>query len=110
MRRALPKAVRRVVLLSLAFLQMSAVVRAQVPTWMKDAVIYQIFPERFRNGNTANEPAGTVGWLSAPTTGNYMGGDLQGVIDKMNAGYFDDLGINTIYFNPIFKATSNHGY
>ncbi len=81
-----------------------------VPTWMKDAVVYQIFPDRFRNGNTGNDPAGTVGWNSAPTGSNFFGGDLQGVINKINEGYFADLGVNTIYFNPIFTASTNHGY
>ncbi len=113
-----------------------------VPGWLKDAVIYQIFPDRFRNGSTANdpvdgtqvyEPDGCAGYphakpnpgaggcqqdlrawtdpLLSPSWGlDFYGGDLQGVIDKINADYFNDLGVNTLYFNPIFEASSNHGY
>lgn len=86
------------------------------PQWMRDAIVYQIFPERFRNGNTANDPAGTVAWGSAPATNNFMGGDLQGLISKLdylndgNPATDTDLGINTIYLNPIFQSPSNHKY
>jgi glycosidase len=114
-----------------------------VPTWIDDAVIYQIFPDRFRNGNPANDPVdgtlvyepapdGCAGYphprpnpgggcqwdrrnwtdpLLIPSWGlDFHGGDLQGVIDKINAGYFNDLGVNTLYLNPIFESSSNHGY
>ncbi|MGE5314576.1 MAG: glycoside hydrolase family 13 protein [Acidobacteriota bacterium] len=79
-----------------------------IPAWVRDAVFYQIFPERFANGDTANDPPGTQPWGSKPTGGNYFGGDLQGVIDHLP--YLKDLGINTIYFNPVFEAASNHKY
>ncbi len=105
-----------------------------VPDWIQDAIIYQIFPDRFRNGNTGNDPvAGTLvygpntcgggncpitvasNWNNPPTTSpnfgiEFFGGDIQGVTQKITDGYFDSLGINTIYFNPIFEASSNHGY
>lgn len=81
----------------------------KTPDWVRDAVFYQIFPERFHNGNTANDPKGTEPWGSKPKLFNYMGGDLEGVIQKMD--YLKDLGVNAIYFNPIFTApTSNHKY
>jgi cyclomaltodextrinase len=79
------------------------------PEWVKDAVFYQIFPERFFNGNRQNDPAGTMPWGSKPELFNFMGGDLDGVIQKLP--YLKELGVNAIYFNPIFDApTSNHKY
>ncbi len=123
---------------------------ATVPSWAADAVFYQIFPERFRNGDPSNDP--TRASLEQPTetvpeswqvrewtsdwyeqaeweeeiggtfydTGEGFehprgavfdrryGGDLQGVIDQMD--YLADLGINVIYFNPVFYARSLHKY
>lgn len=79
------------------------------PEWVKDAIFYQIFPERFFNGNRQNDPPGTQPWGSKPELFNFMGGDLDGVIQKLP--YLKELGINAIYFNPIFEApTSNHKY
>jgi glycosidase len=79
------------------------------PSWVKDTVWYQIFPERFGNGNPAIDPEGTLEWGNAdPTPTNFFGGDLQGVIDHID--YLKDLGITGIYFTPIFKAHSNHKY
>ena len=50
------------------------------PAWVKDAIFYQIFPERFANGDTSNDPDGTLPWGSAePTPKNFFGGDLQGL-------------------------------
>ncbi|RDW16959.1 alpha-glycosidase [Oceanobacillus arenosus] len=79
------------------------------PEWVKDTVWYQIFPERFANGDPSLNPAGTLPWGSSkPTSTNFFGGDFQGVIDHLD--YLVDLGINGIYFTPIFKAHSNHKY
>lgn len=78
------------------------------PKWVKDAIFYQIFPERFANGNKANDPKGVQPWGSKPTYDNFMGGDLAGVRSKIP--YMKSLGINAIYFNPLFKASSNHKY
>ena len=79
------------------------------PDWVKNTVWYQIFPERFANGNKENDPKGTLSWGSTePTPDNFFGGDLQGVIDHIP--YLKELGINGIYFTPIFKAYSNHKY
>ncbi|MFH0777175.1 MAG: alpha amylase N-terminal ig-like domain-containing protein, partial [Candidatus Eisenbacteria bacterium] len=80
----------------------------ETPAWVRDAVFYQIFPERFRNGDTSNDPPGTVKWDAGPANFNFFGGDLQGVIDGLP--YLDSLGVSAIYFNPIFEATSNHKY
>lgn len=79
------------------------------PEWVKDTVWYQIFPDRFANGNPLNDPPTTLPWNSIkPTTDSIFGGDLQGVIQHLD--YLVDLGINGIYFTPLFKANSNHKY
>jgi glycosidase len=81
----------------------------QAPSWVKDTVWYQIFPERFANGDTQNDPEGTLPWGSSePSPTNFFGGDFEGVIQRID--YLVQLGITGIYFTPIFKAHSNHKY
>ncbi|CAG9623433.1 alpha-glycosidase [Sutcliffiella rhizosphaerae] len=81
----------------------------KAPAWVKDTIWYQIFPERFANGNPLNDPKGTLPWGSAePSTTNFFGGDFEGVIE--NIDHLVELGITGIYFTPIFKAHSNHKY
>src|SRR5512146_554260 len=72
------------------------------PGWVPDAVFYQVFPDRFCNGDRASDPPGTGPWGSAPTRESFFGGDLQGGLDKLD--YLQDLGMNALYRNPIFKA------
>jgi len=79
------------------------------PEWVKDAVFYQIFPDRFAKSD--QNPASHLSfepWDSPPTTYGFKGGDLNGVVEKLD--YLVDLGINAIYFNPIFSSASNHRY
>jgi glycosidase len=105
------------------------------PDWMKEAVVYQLFPDRFYNGHQGNDPKlsdPTVydnpvlvkswddlpeGYCRAyegvpcdegPMGRDFFGGDLKGVRQKLD--YLQDLGITAIYFNPIFMAPSNHLY
>ncbi|WP_285767611.1 glycoside hydrolase family 13 protein [Peribacillus sp. SI8-4] len=79
------------------------------PEWVKDTIWYQIFPERFANGNHDNDPEGVKPWGSEePTVDNFFGGDFEGIIEHLN--YLEELGINGIYFTPIFEAHSNHKY
>lgn len=78
------------------------------PDWVKDAIFYQIFPERFANGDSKNDPSGVFQWGTAPTQSNFMGGDLQGILNSLP--YLSSLGINAIYMTPIFIAQSNHKY
>ncbi len=79
-----------------------------IPDWINDAVFYQIFPERFANGDTTNDPPNIEQWGKRPKGNSYFGGDLQGIIDHFD--HIKELGINTIYLNPIFSAESNHKY
>ena len=84
----------------------------KTPDWVKNAIFYQIFPDRFARGkkdasvqkfNPRLEP-----WEAKPTLQGYKGGDLWGVIEKLD--YLQDLGINALYFTPIFQSASNHRY
>jgi cyclomaltodextrinase len=79
-----------------------------IPNWAKDAIYYQIFPERFANGDTTNDPSPVEKWDALPTQNNYFGGDLKGIIDHLD--YLKNLGINTLYLNPIFESNTNHKY
>ncbi len=112
----------------------------QVPGWAVDAIWYQIFPERFRNGDPNNDPTRASleppvragkDWQVSPWTADWYardawetaegpsfyqhgvferryGGDLQGVLDKLD--YLKDLGVNALYFCPLFYARSMHKY
>ena len=79
------------------------------PEWVKQTIWYQIFPERFANGNPENDPEHAVPWGSEePKIDNFFGGDFEGVLKHLD--YLEDLGITGIYFTPVFKAPSNHKY
>lgn len=82
------------------------------PEWVKHAVFYQIFPDRFaRTQRPAHQPEMSVPlepWDAPPTLSGYKGGDLWGVAEKLD--YLQDLGITAIYFTPIFQSTCNHRY
>lgn len=79
-----------------------------IPEWVQDAVFYQIFPERFNNGNTDNDPDRIRPWGAKPESDSFFGGDLEGIIKKLD--YLENLGVNALYLNPIFSSTSNHKY
>ncbi|MEY8354305.1 glycoside hydrolase family 13 protein [Lachnospiraceae bacterium 54-53] len=93
------------------------------PDWAKGAVMYQIYVDRFRNGDLTNDVvddeymyigrlvSGVKDWGKYPSqmdVGDFYGGDLQGVWDKLD--YLKNLGVDVIYFNPIFVSPSNHKY
>ena len=79
------------------------------PSWVKDTIWYQIFPDRFNNGDSTNDPDMVVEWNS-PDVNNRVsfGGDLKGIIDKLP--YLNSLGINGIYLTPIFESPTAHKY
>ncbi len=91
-----------------------AIASMQIPTpdWVKHAVFYQIFPDRFaRTQRRPLPPAMQVpleAWNAPPTLSGYKGGDLWGVAENLD--YLQDLGVNAIYFTPIFQSASNHRY
>ncbi|OHD26703.1 MAG: hypothetical protein A2Y34_09525 [Spirochaetes bacterium GWC1_27_15] len=109
----------------------------KTPDWAKDIVFYYIFPDRFRNGSSANDPKQGVDhfyksdkiefhtnwadpkpWVPGSGDGHttdddeycndFYGGDLAGIKEKLD--YLAELGVNTLYINPIFEASSNHKY
>ncbi len=95
----------------------------KTPDWAKGAVMYQIYADRFYNGDTSNDVlSGEYEYINDKTVKvddwdkypasmgvrEFYGGDLQGVLDKMD--YLQDLGIDVIYFNPLFVSPSNHKY
>ena len=80
----------------------------ETPQWVKDAVFYQIFPDRFARSKKAAQLANLEEWNSPPTLNGFKGGDLGGVLEKLD--YLQDLGITALYFNPIFQSTANHRY
>jgi neopullulanase len=78
------------------------------PEWVKNAVFYQIFPDRFASSTRVIKPGNLEPWDSPPTVHGFKGGDLLGVAEHLD--YLQDLGITAIYFNPIFQSASNHRY
>ncbi len=78
------------------------------PDWVKDAVFYQIFPDRFAVSATLEKPHNLEPWDTPPTCYGFKGGDLLGVVEHLD--HIVALGANAIYFCPIFQSASNHGY
>lgn len=78
------------------------------PEWAQSAIFYQIFPERFANGDPSNDPEGTQPWGEQPDNYSSFGGDLQGIIDHLD--YIENLGVNALYLTPVFTSPSNHKY
>ena len=82
--------------------------QVQTPDWVKNAIFYQIFPDRFATSERIEKPHNLEPWDSPPTVFGFKGGDLLGVTEHLD--YLQDLGITAIYFNPIFQSASNHRY
>lgn len=82
----------------------------QTPDWVKHAVFYQIFPDRFARSPRTQHPRGITfkPWGSPPEEQGFQGGDLRGIVDKL--GYLQELGVNALYLNPIFASAANHRY
>lgn len=79
-----------------------------VPGWMKGAPIYQIYPERFANGDPSLTPDPSAPWGSPPDNYVWQGGDLVGIKDRLD--HLESLGIRCVYLNPIFSSPSTHNY
>lgn len=105
--------------------QLTVYKERKTPQWFKDAVFYQIFPDRFFNGEENNQVLNPKAnsfiygsWYDEPMyiknvhgsieRWDFFGGNLKGITKKLD--YLKDLGITAIYLNPIFKARSNHRY
>ena len=78
------------------------------PEWVRDAVFYQIFPDRFAVSARVPKPSNLELWDTPPTTHGYKGGDLLGVAEHLD--YLHDLGMTALYFCPVFQSTANHRY
>jgi neopullulanase len=83
-------------------------VSVDTPAWARDAVFYQVFPDRFAASSRVPKPGALEPWDAPPTTDGYKGGDLLGLAERLDE--LADLGITAIYLNPIFSAASNHRY
>jgi cyclomaltodextrinase / maltogenic alpha-amylase / neopullulanase len=86
--------------------------KVQTPDWVKHAVFYQIFPDRFARSQRSRDSflnnSNLEAWDALPTLQGYKGGDLWGVLEELD--YIESLGVNAIYFTPIFQSASNHRY
>ena len=80
------------------------------PAWVAEAVIYQIFPDRFRRSGRVQEQHGLTlnPWGSDPTEQGFQGGDLYGVIDSLD--HLQGMGVTCLYLTPIFSSAANHRY
>lgn len=80
----------------------------EVPAWVERGIMYQIFPDRFENGKTSNDPKDVELWNAEPKYFNRYGGDIAGVERRLD--HLASLGVTNVYFNPIFQSPSNHRY
>jgi cyclomaltodextrinase / maltogenic alpha-amylase / neopullulanase len=80
----------------------------QTPNWVRDAVFYQIFPDRFARSMMVPKPGHLDEWGAPPTYHGYQGGDLAGIVEHLD--YLVDLGASALYLTPIFQSASNHRY
>jgi neopullulanase len=84
--------------------------KIQTPEWVKHAVFYQVFPDRFARSPRVRLPPGISlkPWGAPPEKQGFQGGNLLGVVDRLD--YLQDLGVTALYLNPIFASASNHRY
>jgi cyclomaltodextrinase / maltogenic alpha-amylase / neopullulanase len=78
------------------------------PDWVKDAVFYQIFPDRFAKSSGVAKSSNLEPWEAKPTPHGYKGGDLLGVVEHLD--HLEALGVTAIYFCPVFQSGANHRY
>jgi neopullulanase len=78
------------------------------PDWVRDAIFYQIFPDRFARSARLTKSQSLEDWDAVPTPRGYKGGDLYGIVEHLD--HIQALGANALYLTPIFRAASNHRY
>ena len=80
----------------------------ETPAWVRDAVFYQVFPDRLARSGRVEAPGELEPWDTEPTVEGFKGGDLYGVVAHLDR--LVKLGINALYLNPVFASASNHRY
>jgi len=85
-----------------------APVTNDAPAWVRDAVFYQVFPDRLARSGRVEAPGELESWDSPPTMHGFKGGDLYGVVDHLDR--LGRLGITALFLNPVFTSASNHRY
>jgi cyclomaltodextrinase / maltogenic alpha-amylase / neopullulanase len=78
------------------------------PAWVRDAVFYQIFPDRFASSGRVQKPGPLEAWDAPPTNHGFKGGDLLGIVEHL--GHIASVGANALYLTPVFQSASNHRY
>ena len=78
------------------------------PAWVRDAVFYQIFPDRFAGSSRVLKPGPLEPWEAPPTNDGFKGGDLLGIVEHLD--HIQSLGVNALYLTPIFQSAANHRY
>lgn len=82
--------------------------RIVTPEWVKDAVFYQVFPDRFARSGRVDAPGPLEPWETPPTVHGFKGGDLFGIAERLDD--LRGLGVTALYLNPVFASASNHRY
>jgi neopullulanase len=78
------------------------------PAWVRDAVFYQLFPDRFAASERVAKPGPLEAWDAPPTNYGFKGGDLLGIVEHLD--HIAGLGVNALYLTPVFQSASNHRY
>jgi glycosidase len=81
---------------------------AAVPAWVRDAVFYQVFPDRFARSSRVAKPGPLEAWDAPPTAHGFKVGDLLGIAEHLDE--LADLGVTALYLTPVFSSASNHRY
>jgi cyclomaltodextrinase len=78
------------------------------PAWVRDAVFYLVFPDRFASSARVPKPGPLEPWDAPPTNHGFKGGDLLGIVEHLD--HVESLGANALYLTPVFQSASNHRY
>jgi neopullulanase len=78
------------------------------PAWVRDAVFYQVFPDRLARSSRVAKPGPLEAWDASPTTHGFKGGDLLGIVEHLDE--LVDLGVTALYLTPVFSSAANHRY